>query len=416
MTAAGQKLINLTDTFNAFAEHAINDFPALKGELVIYHAPTNELYGYLRPSEKEALLKIAEHATSQTEDLVYAVALALHPDAGGYGHTVINYFEETKSPDRMQQILRHELGHLVAPRGAFSGSYGYNLRECIADVFCVLYRAEDTATLQKRIEDTSFARAWGLIGGSDTLHFSSTVLQKLKKLSATYNIPEMKLSPIQTANLAYRLCHMHAPAPASLAKAAEAFQPVRAALENPEGGSESLMACGLIMLNEANAGKDSDLVFNAAKVFLEPYLNKREDIIGCSKESFSFFDEETWDPLREAIKAHADVEEMETREQRLAQEARDLLIFGCFSTDSHLRITPAVYESHARRNERAMNAYKAIRYFQETGEHLPNSPTQKLDGEKLAALNKDQIISLACVLADHKRHFRNPLRKIPAAT
>ena len=242
----------------------------------------------------------------------------------------------------------------------------------------------------------------------ETSHFALPTIQALGKLSEAHDIKS--LTPVQTANLAYRSSLLYTIPKETLQRLQEIFKPVKQTYETRKARGEKFFSmepykeCARIMFEDH--GKDSQTVFTVGKAFLEPYLNKREDIIHWYyKDHFGEFNGEFWDSIREKIKQRTEQEETKTPEQRLAQEAKDMMVLGRFDKDPNSKIDPHTYESAENMAylDRAMNTYAAMRSMQETDETLPGSKV------KVAALNQEQLIALAREFADE------PADKPPAA-
>ncbi len=354
---------DLAEVLNTFVKEALEDFPELKNELVIYHSGT--LYGRFDADQKEALLKIGACSKSA------ATATAFHARRSGHGHFVINVRRAHSELFRLQGTLRHELGHLVAPRGSFEGMHGSNFKECIADAFSVLHQLQGNDAIRKRIEYRNKSAAVCLVKKDDWTHFSSPVLKELNRLSEAYNLPDMKLTPVQTANLAYRLALLYAPARGIVFSVASAFRRGGPELFKGKGWDiEPYKKCACIMFEDH--GHLSSLVFLAGETFLDPYLNKREDLVGWKESKFRVFDGEYWDSIREKIKERMLIERAAIHEQRFDYEARDMMALGRFDKNPDVLIDPDAYESKENMDylHRVMKAYAVLRQPQETSRYL----------------------------------------------
>ena len=385
---------SLTRTFNSFTKMAVKDFPELAGKFGIYHAPTDTLYGHFDPDQKEYLLEIARKQKEKDRGRTIR-AVAIPPSAyGNDSYYLTNIYADDATIAPLLRTLKHELGHLIAPSGN-DQRHGYNFGECVAETFSLLYQ-QQTSSLQDQIEKAKYASSIRLIQVGDISNFHLPVLLALEKLSTSYDLPGMHLTPQQSANLAYRLSLQHAPLEGELQTLGEIFKPVKQLLEKPDGNGYT--TCAVTMLTDH--GDISPLLFTAGRAHLEPLLNKREDIVTeWESDDFCFFDGAFWDCIREKIKDRTLKGEARTFEQDLAQEAEDMMIFGRFDKDPDSLIDPVVYESEENLAylDRAMEAYVAIRHLQETGWPLPGPMLKKADVD---ALDEKQTIDLACGIAD----------------
>ena len=385
---------NLADTFNAFASKAAADFPELAPEFAIYNVPTDTLYGHFKPSQKERLLKIARKSIRRGMDRLHGAAAALHPSATGEGHYLMDVFINDPA-ELSTNALEHELGHLVAPGGVSDNT---NFSECVAETFSLLYQ-QQVHPLRNQSEKSKYEAAWRLLERGDVSHFYPPVLQSLERLSTSYNLK--LLTPVQTANLAYRLSFVYGLEKKELKILTEAFKPLQRGYKKLGNGFDKALFKKFAGITLQTKNKDSCLAFMAGKAFLQPLLNKRQDIVtGWSHKDFNIFDGTFWDSIRKKIKQRARQEEAKTPEQRLVQEAKDMKVLGRFDKDPDSKIDPLAYESAENMAylQRATDAYIKLK-----------SADTPLDPE--------QIISLARKMAGQPQSLlnSNPRRKIPAA-
>ena len=114
-------------------------------------------------------------------------------------------------------------------------------------------------------------------------------------------------------------------------------------------------------------GEDTAIIFETGKVFIEPILDKRMDIVGgagWTEQKLELFDGEFWTDLQRRIKERSSSEETpETLEQLAAREAGDMMILGRLDKDPDSKIDPKAYKSkeNAAYIQRAMNVYAALR-------------------------------------------------------
>jgi hypothetical protein len=412
--AENEPEFSLTDTFNALVKKAVADFPELKGRFAIYSVPTETLHGSLENDlDRKLLLDILRNKAQEWLEKGFPVSVSSRLNLWDEYYAMIyrpgncRVHTSKNSPHKSETraTATHELGHLIAPAGS-----GRPFSEEVAEIFSIIYQQLQYSTAKEareQIDVGSTLTAKNLIVENDTDHFDLPVLQELKRILETYGAPDMPMTPVQAANFAYRLSLVYAPSEESVKQLTKYFEPAnRPTLTKdleyvPTDNEATYMAArkSARMLLE-DSGEQSSLAFMTAKAFLEPYLDKRDDLLqDWTQDELSIFDGEFWDSVREKIAERTRQEEPETTEQRLAHEAKDMLVFGRFDRDPDRKIDTAIYESAENMAylHRAMKTYAALRLQQ-------------------PRMDQEQFIVRARKLAEKApRLTSTPPRKTPAA-
>ncbi len=390
--AENEQQTNLAETFNAFAKKAVEDFPELEGKFVIYNARTNTLHGSFDSADEAALLESQQHALDdfKRENGEYYDSAAFATTFKEYH--IINYIgrkegapsDYNSDEEEIAELFPHELGHIVAPHG-IDMCRGENFVECIADAFSILY-PEQRRPLPLVLQGASAI--------NDIRHFSSPVLKELSRLMEKYDLSNIQKSPLQAANLAYRASLFYALPPKQLQGISDAFEPVRQAMSKAEttGYFPAMLACIKVILGDD--GKNSPVVFMAGKAWLSQFLDEAEKEEWRSNHQPPAF----WDSLRKKIKESTPQEEtQESLEQRIAREAKDMMVLGRFDQYPSKKINPKMYETkeNIAYLQSAMGAYITLRQQQ-------------------PAMSQEQTIVRARKMAE-KPVSSNPRRKIQAA-
>jgi hypothetical protein len=429
---------SLTETLDAFAQRAVAEFPELKDRFALYCAPTDTLHGSLDDADKERFPEIMRDKVQEVEKLGFTLSASGHHTPDEYYDYYLMIFKEQEwrvhtsinSPYKkeVQAIAEHELGHLVAPAGL-----DRPLSEIVAEIFSIIHQQQLYPTNRETLEQIEARNAFAprrLITRSFTSHFDLPALLELKRIAETYELPRIHMTPVQAANFAYRLALFYSPSKKSMEQLKKYFEPIAKQLTevfgedvtrtNKDAIYEAAQETAKLILKDS--GRQSSLTFKTAKAFLKPYLDKRDDLFqDWARDEFSVFDGDFWDSVRDKIQERTLQEEAETTEQRLAHEARDMMVFGRFDKDSGQKIDPAAYEAKENMDylHRARDAYTAIRYFQETGKLVSRSPVKGLKIPDVATLDQKQVVALARRIADKlpvaKFLTSNPPRKTPVA-
>ena len=385
MEEAAQEF-SLADTFNAFAKRAVKDFPVLEGKFAIYNVPDNALYGSFNKSKRGRLQEIGQAYIKEFKPR-NAGALALPPSEHGKGYYLIDYIGDPLSSASF--ILEHELGHLIAPGGLPDNMHTRNFNECVADTFACLRQSTDIKRMQEQIKDRMLTCSIEAIQYGHISHFQFPVLQELERLSNEYAPSMKKLTPIQTANLSYRLTLLYSTPQKDLNKLRKIFKPVMRALDNPEFSELDVMKEQTnIMFGDH--GALSQMIYKVSRILTLDYLDKKE---WAQKNMTPFFTKKL--QARMERKDAALQKETELPKQRLEREILDMVALGRFDKDPERLIDPARYES--KKNlvylQRAVDAYKKLRL-------------------KQPSLNQDEAVALARRKAE-KRPSSNPRTSTP---
>ncbi|MCK5555605.1 MAG: hypothetical protein KAI76_05160, partial [Alphaproteobacteria bacterium] len=196
------------------------------------------------------------------------------------------------------------------------------------------------------LEDRIWNRSINLIINGETDHFTLPVLKEFDCLSQSNDL--LKLTPVQTGNLSYRLSLQYALADGQLRKLAKIFAPFRKEYDgNGEKLSEpALRKCAEIMLEDH--GELSRIVFTSGKTFLAPFLKGDRKLISTwllpeNIPAFTF-EGDFWNDVRAKIKEREN-QIKETPDQALASEAIDRQMLGFFDKDPNGKINPKKYKS-----------------------------------------------------------------------
>ncbi len=360
--------IDLSDILYTFTQKSVADFPELSGKFAIYVAATNALYGSLTSKEEQQQLREYLSTQAQTAQTsrsreMDGYSLMIFKDNGRRSHT----FSTTPYAQEVTSILEHELGHLVAPGGLNSP-----LAECIAEIFSIIRQQQQNPTNRETLEQVAVSRASSarqLVTG-DASHFYLPVLQEMERFAISYDLTQMPMPPVYAANFAYRLSYWNAVPDDALQQLKKEYASAKTplqeldvmdfAIDNKPVMQKIAQECAKIMFDAA--GENADLVFNTGKAFLEPFLDKRNDILLTWDDAdLAAFDNAFWNDVREKIKERP-VQAESTPERTLRQQARDIMIFGLFDKDPDEKIDPAAYESKENLAylRRAMDAYVSI--------------------------------------------------------
>jgi len=270
MVAKQQKLRKI---FNAFAKRAAHDFPHLKDRLVIYSHPTETWHGTLPGAHQmDHIMDDAEDSAARQDAVAFAEHKSQH-DIIAYlvaqGRTMTSARET--STQEVHAVLEHELGHLVAPHGN-SNRLGDNFCECVADSFSFI-RLQKAGISLRAVEAASWTAAANFILDNETVHFTTPVLTALRDFSQRHDLSQ--LTPIEAANLAYRITRKYAYTPAQIRALQKAFAPVYK--DSLKGAGVNLKKVLRVMF--CDHGKHSAIVYQTGLAFLQPYLDGRADIL-----------------------------------------------------------------------------------------------------------------------------------------
>ena len=399
---------SLSDTFDAFATRSVVDFQQLDGRFVIYNSPADTLHGNFPDTQILHLLTLQQEKVTEFRRNYTTKPSAFSTIEEGY--YFIDWIEtdidrrnyRTKNDPLEREInayMAHELGHLVAPGALGRSKHNGNFLESIAEAFSFLRQQQEYGSIVDQLSVATHGAAARLALSRDTSHYNLPVLEELRRISDTYDLAALSMTPTQTANMAYRLALLYAPTSPDLRKLEEIFKPTMEAHlnSNESWNMQVYEACAAAMFEDH--GEYSGKAFAAGKAFIGPLLDGRADILShnITEEDLQKFSGSYWDSIRDKIKEHSQKEETLTPEQRFKREARDMMVFGYFDKSQDEIIKPGPYE--ADRNmaylQRAQDAYVAIRCLQETGEQMPDRNDGLISAQEAANLSKDRIIALA---------------------
>lgn len=359
---------DLAAAFNAFALRAVADFPELAGEFAVYHAPTATLHGVFNPADRDTLLAIgwkhAQEGVNRTLD-----AAALHPLSHGEGHTMIEYYQ-----NHFTAALPHELGHLVAPGGSLSEP---NFNETVAITFAEMYRQPDYRAVQQQITAARH-KASNFILEDRREYFYTPAAAEMEGLAARYDLS--RLTPLNMANLAFRVALKSIVAPDDIAALAAFFAPVRDALADPARGlSPALELCANMAL--ADDGRVPPLAVETARDCLSAYMPFTDDgQIQMDERLVAYKPAGFWqDLLAQLYQKSAPLQPPATAEAMAEQEAADLLLFGRFDAAPDKKIEPVDYTTPENMAylERMRRAYIALRIAPATDGLTPDQVVAK---------------------------------------
>jgi hypothetical protein len=193
--------------------------------------------------------------------------ISLTPESAG--------FVSARYPAAMNQIavFDHEAGHLIGEKGwvvTRNGWQEYHPKtphedECIADAYAVLRHLQRFGGATDIFETRTHGRAGAIIIYSDTLHYSSAVVQKIGNIQKENPSFIQSLSLQETKQLAERIAIDYAFAGQTLDNIKAAYAPVR---KYYNGGLTNwttlIKTTARVMLEN----KDNDDVYRAGKLFL----------------------------------------------------------------------------------------------------------------------------------------------------
>ncbi|MFH1158425.1 MAG: hypothetical protein V1721_06030, partial [Pseudomonadota bacterium] len=319
--------IDLTKSFNAFIKKVDEDFPEWKNKVILYDLSRDALFG---ANERALSEEWKNYAAKYHGDNPSTVAISMRDS----GYLLMAYLGESaprtaSEKETLNITLEHELDHGAGPTRQGDG-HSNLFREGKADVFSFIrhqQQQQDTGRLLER-EIWDKAIALGLYG--EITHFTLPVLNELARLSQSHDLS--KLTPVQTANFAYRVSLQYAPTEDQLRRLAEIFVPVKERYEAEKGLCDPVYRkCAEIMFEDH--GDLSPMVFTAGKAFLDPFLNRRREILATKLSpkgaATIALQGDFWNDVRAKIKEREE-KTKETPEQLRAREAMDMQMLGLF--------------------------------------------------------------------------------------
>jgi hypothetical protein len=362
----------LSSLFNSFAAKAVDDFPQLRKNFVIYSKPTNDFFGSL-PENIDASMKqvVIDFAASRPKlggeagfigDIPMIV---IHETGIEEGASKRFSFWDAPVEQNFKRFLRHELGHHIVPAGISEKTGLPNRAESGADVFSFFGDFEHKGQLADASwkDVTQWGRTVEFFFGYPH-YYTVPALQAAQELSERHDICE--LSPLEKANAAYRIA-------LTSGFSDKKLEDVHSSIFKENGQYSFMEICtfvGEAML--ADHGELTDDVRVACKTMLRPILDKNEKatktIFGQGFEGCDF-STPFWDGVRKKITAHD--HQITPAQSPVDIEARDMLVLGYFdATTPDNIIDPVFYESEDNRMnlEYAQITYKRLRQQQLEGD------------------------------------------------
>jgi hypothetical protein len=342
---------NMREVLADFANTAARDFPGAADKLLVYHHPTKEVFGpaYTESGattldqKREMLQALKDYIAKQNTrlgDEVYdpygrTNAYASRPEAPGGGrmtsvimgsvgtNRLMSGKDDTVGQE-VRNVLEHELGHLVAPGGG--PPHPSLMRENVADAFALIRRQQQGVPLEGPADTAATSRVDFFMQTNKDRHLTTLTDMAVKDLASRHDLT--KLSPAETANLAYRLAAENTPDPAQMAAAKKIFASVNNAFDS--GGKEGAKKEVERILKQ-DQGANNEIVQKLGKAFLDP----------------------TGKPPAP-----------QTPQEKVAQEARDMRLLGKFDADPKTILTEDQLKNHKAASVAAEEAYKSMRLAQ----------------------------------------------------
>lgn len=303
----------LSEVFNAFAAKAVQDYPRLKGELLILDGDTGNLYGHFDNKTrytfvsdedvaksvermKEGLTKIGSHATHIEFNMGGGQARTGELIAFQRSRATEGYFGREK-PQLYDLLftLYHELGHHLVKDSMHAGGdkEGRNFSESAADVYAMIRMRQHFPEVEESyfIDRVGLMRATALAHNGYTDHYTNFALDALKK--AAKEIDLLALSPAQATELAWDIAATHSLARPVSFRIGEQFRVFRDDMQS-KGAEEAVRALAERTLEGDN------IIFRAGMQFLSPFLE------GWAWHPQLGFEGEYWQDMRQKLSARAD--------------------------------------------------------------------------------------------------------------
>lgn len=362
----------LLRVFNTFAREALRDYPQLKGRLALYNASTRSWHSLpgCGKGKGAPTQHLVMEATSNDEGFT---AFAVPTDE----YALIAYHVSDRKARTMASIsdawrreilatLEHELGHLVAPAGIYS-RYGDNFSECVADAFAFIRQQQKYRDVQRPLKATAWIRTHEFVLDRESLHFTLPVLSELHAMLQEYDLS--RLTPSQSANLAYRLARQYACTKRQVRRLMRVFAPARRICKR-RGLKAALKKCAQIML--ARRRKDAALIYAVGSALLRPYLDREVELIATIVRKRDAerlrLEGSFWDEVREKIAWRDEELARQGARDALNREALHMQALGYFDSADGGLIDIEAYESQKNlaRLKRARETY-IIRRSRQTG-------------------------------------------------
>lgn len=344
---------DLLKIFNAFAREALRDYPQLKGRLALYNASTQSWHSLpgCGKGKHAPTQNLVMEATSNDEGFT---AFAVPTDE----YALIAYHVSDRKARTMASTsdalrreilatLEHELGHLVAPAGIYS-KYGDNFSECVADAFAFIRQQQKYRDVQRPLKATAWIRTHEFVLDRESLHFTLPVLTELQAMLQEYDLS--RLTPSQSANLAYRLARQYACTRRQLRRLMRVFAPARRICKR-RGLKAALKKCAQVML--ARRRKDAALIYAVGSALLRPYLDREIELLATLVRKQDAqrlrLTGPFWDDVREKMAWRDEELARQNARDSLNREALHMQALGYFDRDPSHTINIEKYES--RKNQ-----------------------------------------------------------------
>lgn len=324
---------NMRALFDSFAEGAVRDFPQLKNKFALYSAPTNSWHTDLEIRNNRRVKQNLKEAIKDKDmytafawrlDDLYLMSWVTDP---GLKYIDLSY---------TFFVLQHELGHLVVPAAArTTGNHESNFRECAADIFSLtrieqLYHGINADT--KR-QDKIKTRSSNFIFKKLSTHFTAPVIERLIDFAKDHDLTT--LTPVQTANFAYRMALRYALPEQTLNKLVEIFFPASQLFQETEDLElrkdmieKTLKKTAEIMLQDY--GEMTPLVYAIGKKTLDDYLKQSTLYSGVK---FIPPQDDFWNDIRQKIKERDAQTAKETPQQAFLRKVDHLQVLGYFDRE-----------------------------------------------------------------------------------
>lgn len=355
---------SIIQIFNSFAKKAVKDFPQLKNKFLIYSPVTKSWHGHARIAKEEADILTCPITLHQMEQSG-AVAFT---DSSPRAH-IITYLDPQVKPQsrcmttggerhekEIRGVLEHELGHIVAPCG-IDIRRGENFRECVADAYSFIRQQQQRRDALKSLDGAIWHNTINFIFENESVHFTTPVLIELKALSKRHDLS--KLTPVEAANLAYRLSLKYAYKPAQLRTLKKAFEPYRKKIAS--GGGVSMKIIFRIMADKKYK-KHSEAVHQTGLSFLQPFFDERIDVLSIgmtrkkAKKGNKKLTGQFWNNARKKIAQHANQNQINP----LLRQLDDAELLGKFDPQKPGLIDPKFYESKANQKRLQKNRLASV--------------------------------------------------------
>ncbi|MEZ0262529.1 MAG: hypothetical protein ACAH80_16110 [Alphaproteobacteria bacterium] len=297
---------SLSAAFNAVAQEAVADYPALAGRFILVDLQEGQIHGIpnLMVTKFRSVEEVEKYLNDKAQKAIEQNTSNSVYDGTRGGLGVIFYNGDAQQPifgtsdvENALGVIDHELGHILIPGGMDSTTPDASIKsENKADLFSALRKArrdgEDDIAGTRLLAFTR-ARALILSGNEETQeHFTTFSLMKLAEMMRT--TPMHKLQPQMAVGMAEMLGDQYSPSAERVKALAEAFTPCRGM--DPRLGAEGVARN---IASVTTAPDASDDVFKLGSFVMSFYLNGQIRVHGKPLKLEGAF----WDDVREKIAA-----------------------------------------------------------------------------------------------------------------